>query len=103
MASAIALAVGLPRATDGVSASTGSMVEVRTKPKAEEVIESPSAPQDITASSPAGPILTWNISSHLMVEFPQQQSVLSCQELSFLESLHRPKGIASIEKRRRKY
>lgn len=37
-----------------------------------------------------------------MVEFPQQRSVLSCQEIWFLifilESLHRPKGIVSTEK-----
>ena len=48
------------------------VAEIRTKPKAEGALESPSALQDITAGSPAEPILTWSIFSNLMVEFPQQ-------------------------------
>lgn len=46
--------------------------EIRAKPKAEGALESPSALQDITGTSPAGPILTWSIFSNMMLEFPQQ-------------------------------
>lgn len=52
-------------------AFTGA-AEIRTKPKAEGALESPSALQDITGTSPAGPVLTWSIFSNMMLEFPQQ-------------------------------